>query len=334
MSKKSKIDQINSAFRTFNAQDVSSVLTDNVPIAEWEGLTKEDLIADFESCRRLLDDLIGSELLQTFPFTQLTQVFNSLTACNQHAPNLISNPNQGHFQNFAAQLDSLKYHLNLANVDYLLAAGKDLTEIRGAYEEETTKLETARNEVESLKERVGSLIEPAVAGSLSQSFSTRRSSLFVSRVIWLIVWAIAGVAAIYFTHDLVRDLGANIPGNQAASTDGAAEHVSSGSFYFFLLRSATLVPIYLVFFFALNQYKKERNFEEEYAHKAAVAAALPSYGRLAEDDAVKDQIVTQASAVVFRSPVDRRSDGKDRAIDKAMDQVERIIKLTTKDDTE
>jgi hypothetical protein len=76
-----------------------------------------------------------------------------------------------------------------------------------------------------------------------------------------------------------------------------------------------LLPIYSIFVFSFLQYKKERDLEEEYAHKAAVATSLPNYGSLAVENGVKDQILSEASKVIFTSPSPKKvSSGKEETI--------------------
>jgi hypothetical protein len=70
-----------------------------------------------------------------------------------------------------------------------------------------------------------------------------------------------------------------------------------------LMRSIFLLPLYATLGFAFAQYRKERDFEEQYAHKAALAVSLPQYGELAKGDVAKDQIVTGATNVVFAPPI-------------------------------
>lgn len=75
------------------------------------------------------------------------------------------------------------------------------------------------------------------------------------------------------------------------------------------LRIGALLPIFSIFGLAFSQYRKERNLEEEYAHKSAVASSLPNYADLAVVDDVKDQILSEASSVIFVSPTSQ-STGK------------------------
>ena len=78
----------------------------------------------------------------------------------------------------------------------------------------------------------------------------------------------------------------------------------------FVIRSIVLLPVFAAFGFSIAQYRKERDFEEEYAHKAAVAVSLPNYGDLARDQSVRDQIVTGATNVIFSSPTARAKESE------------------------
>ena len=71
------------------------------------------------------------------------------------------------------------------------------------------------------------------------------------------------------------------------------------------IRVAVLFPLFAAFGFAFTQYRKERDFEEEYAHKAAVANSLENYGDLAREQSIRDQIVTAATTVIFTSPTEQ-----------------------------
>ena len=63
-----------------------------------------------------------------------------------------------------------------------------------------------------------------------------------------------------------------------------------------------LVPIYLAVGFAVGQVLRERTFEENYAHKASIAKTLPSYSELIGSQAVKDEVMSSATKVVFSTP--------------------------------
>lgn len=94
------------------------------------------------------------------------------------------------------------------------------------------------------------------------------------------------------------------------------------------MRSSILLPLYVAFGVAFSQYKKERDFEEQYAHKAAVAVSLPNYGDLTRDPAVRDQIVSAATNVIFSTTNNKRIETK--ASDKGLDSIKEVLASITK----
>jgi hypothetical protein len=71
---------------------------------------------------------------------------------------------------------------------------------------------------------------------------------------------------------------------------------------YIMLRSLVLIPIYIIVYFFLKQYSKERDIEENYAHKQTVSATLKTYGELLRDSVAKDSIAINASEVIYSSP--------------------------------
>jgi len=199
------------------------------------------------------------------------------------------------------------------DVNYYLIVGEDIEEIRKVFETESQKLSVNNAEVDSLKSSVKGLIEPAVSGSLSKSFSDRKASLFKGRAAWGVVSVVFAIIAVLATYKVseavITSLNHNVDFAQQSKAEKAASQTQNNndSWSLILLRSVVLVPLYLGFGFAFSQYRKERDLEEEYAHKAAVATTLPNYGDLAKDDSVKDQIVSGASNVIFASPIHQAS---------------------------
>lgn len=188
------------------------------------------------------------------------------------------------------------------------------------------KLAQHNQDVEALRSNVRELIEPAVAGSLSKSFSDRKGELHGNQVRWfwascitavlgvaVTVWVVASIVGI-FTNDIVRDMLA----------EAAQQNTSSILWTTVALRLAVLPPLYAIFAFAFAQYRKERNLEEEYAHRAAVATSLPNYGDLAVDNAVKDQILSEASGVIFSSPLLTRQSGSREDMG-ALEEVNKLL---------
>ena len=318
MSKKAKIQQLRTIFDQFKSFDFAGFFADPGTYSEWDGLDIEEFKSSIEYIIETYDEAFEKDVFTRLPFASLNALVNSLTNANQHCPPLFQQKQQGQFQNAAAQVDNVVHQLMIYDVNYYLVVGQDIEEIRKVYETESQKLTVNNAEVESLKSSVKGLIEPAVSGSLSKSFSDRKNSLFKGRVIWgvtSIIFAIIAVVATYKVSEaVITSLDHNISVTQKGENKKDSTIASSDSLSLILLRSVVLIPLYIGFGFAFSQYRKERDLEEEYAHKAAVATTLPNYGDLAKDDSVKDQIVSGASNVIFASPIHQTSK-KEKDID-------------------
>lgn len=228
--------------------------------------------------------------------------WNALNSLQQNAQNLyntysqlLNSRDQGSYQNFATTLDGFANTLRMFGIPYLALGGVTLDSTRISLNKELETLIINNKEVEELKKNVKTLITPAIAGSLSKSFTQRRNSIMISRFIWLIVAVLIGFYVIYETNSFVEHI------------SDALKQVKNGTekqdlWPTIAIRSIILFPLFAAFGFAFTQYRKERDFEEEYAHKAAVAASLPNYGDLAREQSVKDQIFTGATTVIFTSP--------------------------------
>ena len=320
MSKKTKIQQLRTIFDQFKALDFESFFADPGTYSEWDGLDLEEFKSSVDYIIDTYEDAFEKNVFSRLPFASINALVGSLTNANQHCPPLFQHKQQGQFQNAAQQIDNVVHQLMIYDVNYYLIVGEDIEEIRRVFETESQKLSVNNAEVESLKTSVKGLIEPAVSGSLSKSFSDRKTSLFKGRVAWgvaSIVFAIIAVLATYKVSEaVITSLNHNVALEQKSENNKTVTQAQNNkdSWSLILLRSVVLVPLYLGFGFAFSQYRKERDLEEEYAHKAAVATTLPNYGDLAKDDSVKDQIVSGASNVIFASPIHQASK-KEKEVD-------------------
>lgn len=284
---------------------------------------------DPAECRDLLaravlivDSISTEDLLRTLPwhsFNGMQGVLQNLyNTCVQYQ----ASRDQGSYQNFASNLDSFVYHLRtLGFTEVALGQGR-LEQTRLTIDSELKKLLESNIQVEGLKAEVRALIAPAVAGSLSEAFTARRNALLKGRVTWAVIAGIGGVASIWATFAFVGAV------SEALTQMAAAKAPISAAWPAVLVRSVVLVPLYAVFGFAFSQYKKERDFEEEYAHKAAVATSLPNYGDLAREPAVRDQIVTGATSVIFTSPTAQAHVGRKNEV--TMSSVSQLIESLSK----
>lgn len=284
-----KVEQLRQQYQAIRRLNFEGFFNAPGAYQTWDGYNLDDFRRVLEYCRNLIDDGFTKNAFAQLPVQAINNLINLVAQNVNHLAALFASPgNQGNFQNACSMLDNLHNALITYDLPILVSGGADLDRARAVYESEAQRLAQLKTTSETLNASIKNLLEPAVSGSLSKSFSDRRKSLYVGRILWLIGAVIMFGIAVVVTFDLIENVRQMV---QAAprATDGITLW---GTVF---LRLAILVPIYVGFGFAFSQYKKERDLEEEYAHKSAVAATLPNYGDLAKDVAVKDQIVTGAS---------------------------------------
>ena len=244
------------------------------------------------------EPLIATGELHLITKSSLNQLIAQVQNANNTYTNLVSSRDQGSFQNFAITLDGFVQHTRMYGVPYLASGGAQLELQRQAISMEVSTLTRNNAEVEALKSDVRTLITPAIAGSLSEAFRQRRDSLYRGRMTWLLACLVLGGFAAFSTFDFVHTVSSAI-----VSSKGSQQQDQGVSLWAIVaIRTVALLPLFAAFGFSFAQYKKERDFEEEYAHKAAVANSLPNYGDLAREPGVRDRIVTAATSVIFISP--------------------------------
>jgi hypothetical protein len=264
---------------------------------EWEGLSVSDFEGAVFRFKAILNSALDKELFLRLPFVHANGIYQTLINALPIMTNALSTKDFGQYQQASQQLDSLLHLMYAYGVVVEVEGLGDAERARKLYESEVSKLVQSNEEVQQLTKNVRALIEPGISGSLSKAFSSRVRNLFLTRVVWGVAAVALGVWGLYEATQLVKEL-------KSIAQSTTTEFWSS-----FGIRSIVLIPIYLGFGFVLSQYKKERDFEEEYAHKAAISTSLPNYRDLAKDDVVKDQIASEAAKVIFAPPT--RSTSKD-----------------------
>jgi hypothetical protein len=289
------------------------------------------LISVLNTLERFFEQQVSSELTW-HAYNSLESVLQSL---NGIFTQLKGSRDQGSFQNFAATIDSLSYHLKMFGVPHLLSSDAQIERTAGLVSNELKLVAGARLEVEKLGVEVKTLIAPAVAGSLSESFTARKKILMIGRIIWGVIALIIGGYCIHATYGFAAEVINTFQLSQSPQPTQIVKTTSNDIVWLsVLIRSAILLPLYLAFGFSFSQYKKERDFEEEYAHKAAVATSLSNYGDLTREPAVRDQIVTGATNVIFSSPTSKykESEKSDKVLGGIREMIDSLAKLLPKKD--
>ncbi|MGF2683485.1 hypothetical protein ACQUFR_12025 [Acinetobacter johnsonii] len=67
------------------------------------------------------------------------------------------------------------------------------------------------------------------------------------------------------------------------------------------------MPVLGILFFTISQYTKERNFQEEYAFKSAVALTVKSYAEQLKDEFNQDKLIMESVQTIYTPPSPKNS---------------------------
>ena len=130
------------------------------------------------------------------------------------------------------------------------------------------------------------LIEREVGASLFETFKHRKSELVSSIGFWKISVPLTALVCIIWIFFLFGN------GDLSALT-----------WQVILINSLKALPALALLLFSISQYTKERNFQEEYAFKSAVALTVNSYADQLQDIANKDRLIMDSVEQIYRSPL-------------------------------
>jgi hypothetical protein len=80
----------------------------------------------------------------------------------------------------------------------------------------------------------------------------------------------------------------------------------------FAVNTLKSIPAIFLLFFAINQYRKERNFQEEYAFKSAVALTIDAYAGLLTNVDNKDKLIMESVLGIYKTPIDGKQVSHDK----------------------
>ena len=295
-----RADQFIVLYNRFWSLGVDGFFNSGPVYSDYDGPNVEECKELVAFVKSTFDPLVSTREIRLIGMNGLINLQSSFQNVYNTFDQLQKSRDQGSFQNFASNIDAFCLQTRSIGVQLLSIGGAQVEAVRAQLQSELDRARSNNTEIEELTKSVRNLVSPAVAGSLSAEFSARRNTIGKQRMAWLAAVAILGGFATYTTYDLVTTVVTLLQGFKPSGG------ISDPTFWaVILIRTLVLVPVLASFGFAFNQYRKEREFEEDYAHKAAVAQSLPNYGDLARQGTVRDQIVTAATSVIFVSPTEQ-----------------------------
>jgi hypothetical protein len=182
-----------------------------------------------------------------------------------------------HVKSSLAQIDDFKRQVEENQGHLNFVEGK-----RKFFEERITYLE--------------SLIGREVGASLFETFKQRKVELETPVQFWRWAVPIMALATIAWVFFLFK--------TQPPTSD--VNHW----WEIFAVNTLKSIPAIFLLLFSINQYRKERNFQEEYAFKSAVALTIDAYSERLNDPANQDKLIMEAVLNIYKTPIEERQTGR------------------------
>ncbi len=246
-----------------------------------DGLTQIVNNATQISTNKQESDIFLASIKRNLEDTNITKTqVNTLEAIITESLNKVNSDiseNSKKFNDIEIQNKTLKDNLMKTVKDALY----DQEEIKSTY-----------NYITSQKEQIEKMVGLATDGAIGYKFDERQKSIFKSLWFWRIAVPLSYVFAALWVVILFTLF--------KAEFDNEWLNLS--------INLIKTTPAWFLVAFCTNQYKKEREFEEEYAFKSAVAMTITSYtSLLSNDDAnnmkTKDQVLSKVLDKLYASPL-------------------------------
>lgn len=165
-------------------------------------------------------------------------------------------------------------------------------------------------------EYLDELIGREVGASLFETFKQRKRELESSVKFWTYAVPIMAVLSIAWIFFLFYS---------------APDTTSINKWWqYFAVNTIKSFPAVILLLFTINQYRKERSFQEEYAFKSAVALTIKAYADQLKEESNKDKLILDSVLNVYTSPIEKSENSKrynkqtNRIIDKALGVVDKF----------
>ena len=141
-------------------------------------------------------------------------------------------------------------------------------------------------------EYLDALIGREVGASLFETFKQRKIELNQPLDFWK--WAVAIMGGLTFI--IVIAIFTNIFG-------WLGEIPKTYSWEIIVVNFIKTIPFFFLLYYAIAQYNKERNYQEEYAFKSATALTIKAYADILKTEENKDQLILRAVYNVYKNPI-------------------------------
>jgi hypothetical protein len=263
-------------------------------------LKKEDLENFISQKQKELQQITNNLQTSNSNNNQIAQLLNTSTSTNEKINGILTQQNQS----LESQLKKIeKQEMNFDNQSERFSnlessLNENIKDSKYQVIEFEKKLEFIEGKKAFFEERnnyLDELIGREVGASLFETFKQRKGELEkpVNKWLWIVIaMAILTFGAILTIFTNAFGLLGTVP------TDISTTRL--------ITNSIKSLPFFFLLFYAIAQYNKERNFQEEYAFKSAVALTIKAYSDIITNEVLKDELIVSSVSRIFKSPTTNR----------------------------
>jgi hypothetical protein len=244
----------------------------------------EDSISKIKSLESALQNIISNN-------DMINNVYNNATTTAEkiNSQLTLSESKKNDLDRLLAKANEQVDEINKSIAEYKGEYGTTAKKFEDLTNDFNEKLEFVEGKHEYFTERnsyLDDLIGREVGASLFETFKQRKNELSPSVTFWK--WAVpclavATVAWIFLLFHWSSD--------------------KEMSYQLLIINSIKALPAIGLLLFGIAQYGKERNFQEEYAFKSAVALTLNSYAEQLKNIENKDALILASVSSIYKSPI-------------------------------
>ncbi len=258
---------------------------------------------------------------------QISQLLNTSTSTNEKINSILSQQNQNlETIRKKSEQENLLFENQktiFKNQEKTIAENIEILDSQiASFDEKLGFVESKKEYFEERVNYLNELIGREVGASLFETFKQRKGELEKPVNKWL--WIVIISSALTFAAILI------IFTNAFGYFGDVPTDISTGRL---ITNSIKTLPFFFLLFYSISQYNKERNFQEEYAFKSAVALTIKAYSDIVVREDLKDELIVSSVSGVYKSPTiykTKKTKEDSSIIDTAKDLLSTAVEILKK----
>lgn len=238
------------------------------------------------------DDLIEVDRNLESARLSVTQINTLLTESNENKNEIEEDKNL--VRNEKELIESARLEIEKFNKTIKVKIS-EFEEKDSSFKERLEFVESKKEYFEERLQYLEELIGREVGASLFETFKQRKLELNFSVNFWKFAVPTMTIAIIIWIYCLFNISETNV--------DETTKVIRNINWEEYVVNTLKLIPAIILLFFTIRQYKKEREFQEEYAFKSAVALTIDAYSKKISSPEKKDDMIMNSVHSIYRTPI-------------------------------